>query len=74
MYIINEQGKWLVDDDSEILIEPSETYLVQRELERLQQEAEESNRPPTEIELLKQQIETSNQAITELSMIIGGVL
>ena len=53
-YITDEQGKWIIQGNVRLLIEPSENYLAQRELERIQQEAE-ANKPkePTTEERLQ---------------------
>lgn len=44
-YIINEKGKWVIEDNRKTLIEPSESYLQQKELEERQRLEEEMNRP-----------------------------
>lgn len=65
-YIINEKGKWKVEGNIKTLIEPSESYLAQRELERLQQEEQEllDSLIPSEIEMLMAEVEI--QTITIL--------
>lgn len=60
-YIIDEQGKWLIQGSVRLLVEPSEEYTRQRELEeqqRLEQELLESLKP-SEKEVLKAEIELS---------------
>lgn len=32
-YIIDEQGKWLIQGNSRLLVEPSESYLAERQRE-----------------------------------------
>lgn len=39
-YIIDEQGKWLIQGSARLLIEPSESYLAERQREA----EEEANR------------------------------
>lgn len=38
MYITDANGKWEIEGNVKILIEPSESYLTERELERQKQE------------------------------------
>ena len=65
-YIIDEHGKWLIQGSTRLLVEPSESYLVQRELERLQQEEEEllDSLIPSDKEMLMAEVEI--QTITIL--------
>ncbi len=65
-YITDEQGKWLIQGNARLLIEPSESYLAQRELERIQQEEEEllDSLIPSDKELLMAEVEI--QTITIL--------
>lgn len=65
-YIVDEQGKWLVQGSARLLVEPSESYLAQRELERQQQEEQEllDKLIPSKEEVLK--AETEIQIITIL--------
>ncbi len=58
-YIIDEQGKWLIQGSARLLIEPSESYLAQRELEEQQRLEEElfSSLIPSEKEVLMAEIE-----------------
>ena len=53
-YTTDEQGKWLIQGNARLLIEPSESYLAQMELERLQQEEQErlNNLIPSQFEEL----------------------
>ena len=67
MYITDEKGKWLIESEtSKMLIEPSESYLAQRELERLQQEEREllDSLIPSDKEMLMAEVEI--QTITIL--------
>ncbi len=59
MYITDEQGKWLIQGSARLLIEPSESYLAQRELQRLQQEEQEliDSLTPSKDEMLMAEIE-----------------
>lgn len=59
MYIIDEKGRWKVQGSCKMLIEPSESYLAERELEeqqRLEQELLDSL-IPTEKEVLMAEVE-----------------
>lgn len=59
MYIIDEKGRWKVQGSFKMLIEPSESYLAERELEeqqRLEQELLDSL-IPTEKEVLMAEVE-----------------
>lgn len=58
-YIIDEKGKWLIQGSARLLVEPSEEYLRQRELEEQQRLEEEllNNLIPSERELLMAEIE-----------------
>lgn len=62
----DNNGVWAVDGKIRYLIEPSETYLEQKQLEEQQRLEEEANRPPTEIELLKRQLLETQQFIIDL--------
>lgn len=73
-YITDEQGKWIIQGSARLLIEPSESYLAQRELERIQQEEEEANRTPPKEEALEQELANTNAMILELAeLIMGGM-
>lgn len=65
-YITDEQGKWLIQGSARLLIEPSESYLAQKELERLQVEEQEllDNLIPSDKEMLMAEVEI--QTITIL--------
>lgn len=59
MFIIDEKGKWKIEGNVKMLIEPSESYLAQRELEeqlRLEEELFNSL-IPSEKEVLMAEIE-----------------
>lgn len=60
-HIIDEQGKWLIQGSARLLIEPSESYLAQRELERQQQVEKDliDSLKPNEKEVLMAEIELS---------------
>lgn len=59
MYITDENGKWSVEGNVKMLIEPSEGYLVERELEIQKQEEEEliNSLIPTDKEMLMAEVE-----------------
>ena len=67
--IIDDNGKWLIQSGARMLIEPSESYLAQKELERQQKQEDEENKPLTEIELLQQQLAEQQNLI---DTIFGG--
>lgn len=58
-YIVDRQGKWLVQGGAKLLVEPSEEYLQQRESEEQQRLEEElfNRLLPTEKELLMAEVE-----------------
>ena len=59
MFITDEDGKWKVEGNVKILVEPSESYLAQNEIERqalLEQEALDALTPSPE-EVLHAEIE-----------------
>lgn len=59
-YFVDEQGKWIkLSEKSKGLIEPSESYLVERELEEQQRLEEElfNSLYPSEKEILMAEIE-----------------
>lgn len=59
MYFTDEKGKWKVKGNVKILIEPSEEYLTQREIERQQEEEQEllNSLIPTDEEVTKAETE-----------------
>ena len=59
MYITDENGNWKVEGNVKILIEPSESYLAERELEYQQQLEREliDSLKPSEKEVLMAEIE-----------------
>lgn len=65
-YIIDEQGKWLVQGIAKLLIEPSESYIAQQELVRQKQEEQEllDSLIPSDREMLMADVEI--QTITIL--------
>jgi|GEM_PF-3152132 len=65
-YEIDVNGKWEIQDNVRLLIEPSESYLLQIAEEKRQQEEAEANRPLSEMELLKQQMEEQKALINAM--------
>ncbi|NLX81590.1 MAG: hypothetical protein GXZ03_08515 [Proteiniphilum sp.] len=59
MHITDEHGKWKVEGNIKMLIEPSESYLTEKELERQRQEEQEliESLKPSEKEVLMAEIE-----------------
>lgn len=59
MYLTDEKGKWEIKGNIKILIEPSESYLQQRELKYQQQLEQEllNSLKPSEKEVLMAEIE-----------------
>lgn len=70
MYITDEKGKWKIDGNVKMLIEPSDSYLAQRGKERLQQEEREllDSLIPSENEMLMAEVEIQT---IELLMEVG---
>lgn len=66
MYITDENGKWQIEGNVKMLIEPSDSYLTRKELERIQQEEQEliDSLIPSEREMLMAEVEI--QTITIL--------
>lgn len=72
MYIADEQGKWLVQGNCRMLIEPSESYLAQRELEGMQQDEQEliDNLIPSDKDMLMAEVEINTIILlTEVGLI-----
>ncbi|MBC8589322.1 hypothetical protein [Paratissierella segnis] len=65
-YIVDEQGKWLIQGSARLLVEPSEVYLQQRVLEEQQRLEQEllDNLIPSKDEMLMAEVEI--QTITIL--------
>lgn len=63
-YVIDEQGKWLIHGSARLLVEPSEEYIRQRELEEQQRQEEEKNRPPT----MQETIDLMGQELTRVKV------
>ena len=66
MFIIDERGKWKVEENVKMLIEPSESYLAERELEQQIQQEQEllESLIPSDKEILMAEVEI--QTITIL--------
>ena len=66
MYITDEKGKWKVEENVKMLIEPSESYLAERELEQQIQQEQEllESLIPSDKEILMAEVEI--QTITIL--------
>lgn len=58
-YVIDKDGKWLIVKELKLLIEPSESYLQQRDIEEQQRLEEKlfNSLQPSEKELLVAEIE-----------------
>lgn len=72
MYITDENGKWEINGNIKMLIEPSESYLTERDLERQKQEEEElvNSLKPTDKEVLMAEIELNTlNLLTEMEVI-----
>lgn len=81
MYLTDDKGKWKVEGNIKLLIEPSESYLQQLEQERLEWESQPQ--PPTleeqltekdkQIQLLKeQQLRTDADLAAFMDFILSG--
>lgn len=70
-YFLDENGKWEDYGTYKILIEPSDEYIKQRELEEQIRIEEEENRPPSQAEI----INSLGEELTKikLQLMVGGM-
>jgi len=66
MEIIDEQGRWLIENGTKMLIEPSENWIAQKEYEA--NLSSSAIQPKSEIELLQEKYNTLQGAIDFIIM------